>query len=244
MVWSHREALGRGLAVDAKKLETWTKWLADFTLTSKTKEGRRNGGGLDTMGQTILARPADEASYRELAGMIAAEQKPEGHWESGGQLLVQRRPKPETMDVSTMWVLQALQSLGDGAGREKAIAWLQGRKPGKSSESVALYYLTFRSEEFLKELLAAQNEDGGWGFLRGDPSDALATGQVLYVLSYAKDVAEPVRRAQGFLARTQLEDGSWKVPTTKASSKEPAIPEYWGTAWAAIGLLRTLPRGE
>ena len=56
MLWSHREALERGFAVDAKKLDEWTKWAVDFSLTTKTKEGQRNGGGLDTLAQLILAR--------------------------------------------------------------------------------------------------------------------------------------------------------------------------------------------
>ena len=243
MIWSHREAQGRGFAVDAKKLEEWTKWAVDFSLTTKTKEGARNGGGLDTMAQVILARPAkaDETPYRELAGMILAEQKPEGFWQAGGQLPSQRRPKPETNDASTMWVLHSLKSLGSDEGGEKAMAWLKDKTPGKSNESLALHYLTTRSDALLRELLATQNEDGGWGWLRGEASDALATGQTLYVLSHAKAPGEPVKRAHAFLARTQLEDGSWKVPSTHPASKNPSIAAYWGTAWAAIGLLRTLP---
>jgi hypothetical protein len=242
MVWAHREALDRGFAVDPKKLEEWTRWQVDFSVGSKTKEGRRNGGGLDTMAQVILSRPpgADEAPYRELAGLIAGEQKPEGYWEAGGQLPSQRRPKEETRDASTMWVLHSLPSLLPDESREKAKAWLKDRKPGKSTESLALHFLTTRSDELLKELLAAQNGDGGWGWLRGEESDPLATGQTLYVLGTAK-AAEPVRRAREFLARTQLEDGSWKVRSTHPTTKNPSIAAYWGSAWATIGMLRTLP---
>lgn len=258
MVWSHREAQARGFAVDAKKLEEWTTWAMDFSLTTKTKEGKRNGGGLDTMAQVILARPAkaDEAPYRELAGMILSEQKPAGYWEAGGQLPSQRRAKEETHDASTMWVVHSLRSLGQEEGREKpfdsgpaalaqgkAMSWLKEKKPGPSAESLALHLLTTPSDPLLKELLSRQNEDGGWSWLKGEASDALATGQVLYVLGFsdAKAVAGPVRRARDFLAKTQLEDGSWKVPSTKPDSKDPSIAVYWGTAWAALGLLRTLP---
>ena len=45
-----------------------------------------------------------------------------------------------------------------------------------------------------------------------------------------------------FLAATQGQDGSWKVRSTKAKPKDDSMSSYWGTAWAAIGLLRTLPR--
>ncbi len=247
LVWSHREALDRGFAVDAKKLDDWTKWSVEFSLTSKTKEGRRNGGGLDTMAQLILARPAkaDGAPYRELADLIAGEQKPEGYWEAGGQLPFQRRPKQETHDASTMWVLHSLRSLGreEEPGRAKAMAWLKERKPGQSGESLALHLLTAPSEPLRKELLARQNGNGGWSWLAGEESDALATGQSLYVLSVSgvEADAEPVRRARDFLVGTQREDGSWHVPSTKPKSKDVSISSYWGTAWAAIGLLRTLP---
>ncbi len=246
MVWSHREALDRGLDVDARKLEEWTKWALDFSLGSKNKEGKRNGGGLDTMAQVILSRPAkaDVAPYGELADLIRSERKQEGHWEAGGQLPSQRRPKEESHEVSSMWVLHSLRSLGREEERPEALAWLERRKPGRSVESVALRLLTAPSEPLLQELLARQNEDGGWGWLRGELSDALATGQVLYVLNFADgaDAAAAARRAQDFLVRTQLEDGSWKVPSTKPKSKDASISTYWGTAWAAIGLLRTLPR--
>lgn len=65
-VWSHRGALDRGFAVDAKKLDGWTRWTLEFSLASKTKEGKREGGGLDTLAQSILSRPpkADIAPYQ------------------------------------------------------------------------------------------------------------------------------------------------------------------------------------
>jgi len=250
MIWSHREALERGFAVDRKKLDEWTAWAVDSSLTTKTKEGKRNGGGLDTMAQLILSRPAkaDEASYRELAGLILAEQKADGSWEAGGQLPSQRRPKDETNDASTRWVVLSLQSLGadDPAGkaaREKASAWLADRKPGQSNESLALNALMANSEPLLKELLARQNEDGGWSWMNGEASDALATGQTLYVLSRVGIPVDPatIRRAWSFLVRTQGPDGSWKVRSTKAKPKDDSMSTYWGTAWAAIGILRTLP---
>jgi hypothetical protein len=237
MIWSHREALARGFAVDAKKLDEWTRWTLDFSLASKTK----GGGGVDTMAQILLTRPleADLAPYREIAELIRALRKPEGYWEAGGQLSVQRRPKEETHEVSTMWALRALDSLG--SGDEKAAAWLKDKKPGQSAESAALHLLAAPGESTMKELLARRNEDGGWGYMRGAPSDALATGQALYALSVAKGDVEPIRRARSFLVKTQREDGSWNVPTTKNSTKEPSIAIYWGTSWAVIGLLQSMP---
>lgn len=253
MVWSHRDARERGLAVDTKKVDEWTRWAVDFSLTTKSKEGQR-GGGLDTVAQVILARrptkgdaPVDAAD-REFAEILLGLQKPEGYWEAGGQLPSQRRPKEETNEATTRWVLLALQSLGTEdearkAAREKATKWLDGRKPGQSNESIALAALMTRSEPLLKELLARQNEDGGWSWMNGEASDALATGQTLYVLSRMGTAVDPapVRRARDFLVRTQGANGSWKVRSTKEKSKDDSMSSYWGTAWAAIGLLRTIP---
>ncbi|HEX7896494.1 MAG TPA: prenyltransferase/squalene oxidase repeat-containing protein [Planctomycetota bacterium] len=225
MVWTHREALSRGFAVDEKKLDEWTRWTLDV--------GRKDRG-VDTLAQVVLTRPpaADVAPYRELAELFRGLRKPDGLWEAAGQLTVQRRPKEETHEVSTMWALRALDSLGYEEPR------LKDGKPGQSAESAALRLLANPSEELLKELLGRQNGDGGWSYLRGETSDALATGQVLYALSFVKADVEPARRARAFLVKTQREDGSWNVPTTKARTKEPGIAIYWGTAWAVLGLLQ------
>ena len=149
---------------------------------------------------------------------------------------MQRRAKAESHEVSTLWALRALDSLGFDDAR------LKDRAPGESAESAALHLLATPSEALRAELLSRRNDDGGWGYSRGAPSDGLATGMALYALSTGKADVEAVRRAQAFLVRTQRDDGSWNVPTTKAKTNEPGIAVYWGTAWATIGLLRTLPK--
>ena len=52
-----------------------------------------------------------------------------------------------------------------------------------------------------------------------------------------------VGRARGFLLTTQRDDGSWLVNGTKRAKQHRAEPTsiYWGTAWATIGLIGTLP---
>jgi hypothetical protein len=51
-----------------------------------------------------------------------------------------------------------------------------------------------------------------------------------------------VRRAWKFLLQTQRADGSWYAPTKKPNAKDNPIAAYWGSAWATIGLLHTLPQ--
>ena len=87
----------------------------------------------------------------------------------------------------------------------------------------------------LEQLLKHQNADGGWGWLVGQESDALATGQVLYALREIKlDTShKSALAAQAWLVKSQQANGTWKVKGTKANKKdkfeETAI--YWGTAW-------------
>ena len=74
------------------------------------------------------------------------------------------------------------------------------------------------------------------------PSDALATGQALYALGViGVSGADPaVWRAWNFLAATQRKDGSWLIQSQNPNSHPPVI-SYFGTGWATLGLMRTLP---
>jgi squalene-hopene/tetraprenyl-beta-curcumene cyclase len=92
-----------------------------------------------------------------------------------------------------------------------------------------------------------QNSDGGWSQLPDRPSDAYATGQVLYALHLAEVApdAEPILKGVQFLIRTQRDDGSWPMTRRTQTGETPSqnmIPiTYFGSAWATLGLLRSLP---
>lgn len=148
--------------------------------------------------------------------------------------------------------------------RERAREWLRNVKedPAKDlTEQLVVRLLADawtpgneqRFAQRKTDLLARQNADGGWSVdpKRSQPSDAFATGMVLYALARAKagDDATRVARAQSFLCTTQQADGAWRVPTTAfhpltgrpRDARTDDVYTYWGTAWATLGLLYSLP---
>jgi squalene-hopene/tetraprenyl-beta-curcumene cyclase len=164
----------------------------------------------------------------------------------------------ETHQVTTMWLALALGTIEDpkaAESRDRALRFLAAATPGKSTEWYAAKLLLDHqqqnkqaSADALARLLALQNPDGGWGWLVDDSSDALGTGIALYALTLVDAAAndEAIRKAIHFLTSTQEADGSWQVRGTKKAKKD-SIEEtatYWGTAWAAIGMLQTIPVRE
>ena len=99
----------------------------------------------------------------------------------------------------------------------------------------------------IKALLKRQNADGGWGPTRELPSDAYATGQALYALSLAgvRHNRAELERGRAFLITNQRPDGSWlMIPRAHPGQtpfKNPAPIIYFGSSWATLGLLHSLP---
>lgn len=256
MIWSLIEADRRGFAVDRKKLDGWIDW--------SLKNPDKNSP--DTRAQLLLAVRAPEITEqrKERLGalrkeLIAAQQK-DGSWKPGGQLPSQKRPKPETTQVSTIWNSVAVLESGRDASavqavRDKALKFLAAAKSAKSTEWFAARLLlehrlghTKAAKQRRAELFKRQNPDGGWGWIAGEKSDALATGMGLYALlqTGAAETDHAVQNAVAFLLKTQNKNGSWTVNGTKANKQRSPqeTATYWGTAWATIGLLQTLPVAE
>jgi squalene-hopene/tetraprenyl-beta-curcumene cyclase len=254
MLWSLNSAARAGLDLDRKDLSERIAWAVDWhhwPQNSSTTIEQVHKGNADTMVFLLLGRDrsADKDAdwVREYQAYVLKNQQPDGSWSPQGQLPLSKRPARETVEVSTMWTLLALESYGSSAGidpavRKRADDFLATAQAGKSTEWYVLKVLLQPDNESLRtDLLKQQHSDGGWGWLTADPSDTFATGQALYALARTgfEPSAEPIQRAITFLKTTQQPDGSWEVPSTRASDKNDVIPtsRFWGTAWAVIGLL-------
>jgi hypothetical protein len=253
MLWSLNLAASVGL--DDTRLETqkWTPWAADWRHWNQTseKEGvdKVSAGNIDTMVFLLLGRDVNVPSpawVQAFHAQILKHQQPDGSWKAGGQLPLGKRPVREIHEVTTMWTLLALKSdLGQPVPAEtlqRAAAYLAAAQPGVSTEWHACRLLLNPADHALRDaLLQAQHEDGGWGWLMNDPSDAFGTGLALHALTSAGGTQEmpPMQKALAFLEKTQMADGSWAVPSTRArdNNKINKTASYWGTAWAAIALL-------
>lgn len=254
-LWARGASTRVGLSAAS---ETWTGLGTDALAHTLANGNGRPG----IFAPLLLADVADALppdDRRESLRRLADLQERDGRWRARGQFPSQRRPLAETDEVITLWTLLAVQNdvavdRDLGSSRARALAWLetQDRPPeARSTEWLAARtLLAARSQEagpatsLLGEVLARQNDDGGWGFLADDPSDALTTGQVLYAVSLGSvdtaEVTDALRRGTDFLLRSQNDDGSWTVPS-RLFSEEPSdrndyVYGVWGTAWATIGL--------
>jgi len=257
-----------------KDVTTWTKErLANIDKPRDTRPGWSmvNTPAL-YLALMALAVPGQNAvspdELGQIAGHLLRHQEADGSW-AWSSAPTKNRPPPvfESDEVATLLAYLDLgpQVPADPAkespardSRARAAAWLEKQKPGTGTQAEALHL--FRGvragkspaefEPGIKTLLALQREDGGWGQEQGLASDAYATGQALYFLSLAsvsRDRAE-IRRAVAFLVSSQREEGSWPMTSRAHPGATPMtnpVPiTYFGSAWATLGLLRSLPNPQ
>jgi squalene-hopene/tetraprenyl-beta-curcumene cyclase len=264
LVWSYREAGRRGFAIDAGKLADWTDWALAFAGSDASPDTLAQV----LLAVPASATTGKQAGLRAAAaGFLLQKQaggfwKPGMFWRAGGQLPTQKRPPREGDEVTTLWTVLALAAEGGRdvpAARDRARAWAKEAGPAETNELLALRLVIerrfgepARAGGLLEELLGRQSADGGWGWRKdAKASDALGTGQALYALRVAGvGPADPaIRRAQAFLLGAQREDGSWPAESRWYSGSQDEkhlrnadpIYAFWGSAWATIGLLHTLP---
>ncbi len=226
-----------------------------------------NGGGPDTLAQLLLGQPAAgtdheaKESYAAVRSLLLEHQEPDGSWHAQGQLPgLKWAGEPEMHEATTMWSLLAIsqESSADPGlvrSRQLAVESLKKAAPRATLQTLALRVIVAakfgaptEKEALLKELLGRQKADGGWSWMKDSSgSDAFATGQALYALGFVGQNGQEtaVRRAWEFLLQSQEKDGRWEVPQ-EAINRGPRklnVYTYWGTAWAVIGMLQSLPAG-
>jgi hypothetical protein len=221
------------------------------------------------LAQIALAVPTQDAVspdvLRRIAGHLLRHQESDGAW-AWSSAPAKNRPPPvfESDEVVTLLAYMDLgpQIPADPAeaspardGRARAAAWLGRQKPCESTQTRALQLFrdvragkpSMELEPGIERLLCLQHEDGGWGQERGLASDAYATGQALYFLALAgvsRDRAK-IRRGVTFLTASQKPDGSWPMTSRAHPGATPMtnpVPiTHFGSAWATLGLMRSLP---
>jgi ankyrin repeat protein len=195
---------------------------------------------------------------------VAGRQHQDGCWTAFGH-----RPPLEYSRISaTALAVRALQlysppGLKDQHAKriERARQWLLAAEPTTNSDRVfrllGLSWVGATDEPVASEtkaLLKGQNADGGWSQFSTLPSDAYATGLVLFGLGAAGQVKpsdEAYQRGVAFLLRTQLSDGSWYVKTRSFPFQpyfESGFPhghDQWisasATGFATVALIKALP---
>ena len=256
-VWSHNEAGRRGIRAGAG-IEALTTSAIDFL--ALPDKGRVMSWGPLILGMEPIPLTADRSTMlRDFGNGMLDKQQGDGHWRARGQFPSQKRTSEESDAVATMWTMLSLSPGGKSdteasASREKAGTWLESAEVGVSNEWLLTRLLVEhrfgdaeRRTELLQELLAQQHDDGGWGWLSDEASNAFSSGQTLYALRVVGLAADhpAVEMSIAYLLGTQRADGTWVVDS-ELTSDEPSpgkdyVYTYWGTAWAVIGLARTLP---
>ncbi len=261
MVWSLDAAASHGFEVDKDrlaKLKVWSTQIENFDNPKNRldrTESDQAEANIDTMTHLLLAlgrseHVSDSNWQQKFADYLIVSQNENGTWKPCGQLPFQKRSKEETTDATTTWTALALMQQGKESDLKVPVEKITHNilKDGKSTEWWAAQLLLSkqrndpaRVRELTEKLVSFQNEDGGWGWLIDEESDAFGTGIAIYALRSVETTqqVEVISRAVQFLVETQTEDGSWLVRSTKAKHQKQVTPTaiYWGTAWAVIGLL-------
>jgi squalene-hopene cyclase-like protein len=270
--WALSEARSQGYPVGAEFLDHAVRWTKDrFVPRFSAQRDPRPGWNLvsvpaiylGAMSQTLPILSRDEIN--QVAVHLAAHQEEDGAWlpppPSNGA-----PPIWESRETLALWALLAWEphvpadpqaAAAALASREKAMAWLASTTPSNTTQARALRLLLDvrlqKGEQLprIDELLKQQNADGGWSQTPDLASDAYATGQALYALSFAgvKHDRPEIQRAVSLLVASQKEDGSWPmtsrnhpgVETTRNPIRNPVPITYFGSAWGVLGLVRSVP---
>ena len=273
-VFALAEAKRQGYAIPATALKEAADWnrerLAGLDAPRTTGPfSSINTGALYTALIAVLV-PHQEAvsplEFRQITEHLRRYQETDGEWLWSG-IPAKNRPPPvfESDELATLLVDIALAGYEPAEDAEKAVVkesraraatWLEQHHASETAQFRAFRLLRdVRAGKPQKEvkaqvdaLLTLQNPDGGWSPEKELPSDAYATGLVLYALTETrvKPEREEVRKAVEFLLRNQEPNGSWFVtPRCHPGEKPFSNPSpigYYGSAWSTMALMRIAPQ--
>ncbi len=226
-------------------------------------DGDGQPGGISRAGYAMLALSANEEPKSAVTDAVAAyvlrRDPDQPYWKARSN----RPPSEHSSFTDTALSIRTLKLYGDAtkttqiAGRiEKAMAWLQATPVTEHEDRVfklmGLYEAGGRGTTLSSaadDLLKTQGKDGGWAQLDGAGEDVYATATAVYAL-LSSGVAKPgdraLMRAELYLLKAQLPDGTWHV-TTRAKPVQPYFESGFphvkdqfisitATAWAIAAL--------
>jgi hypothetical protein len=274
-------ARDRGVPVDEKQaahqrtlLEKTLAWarpmMAKAAADPATDKQGDTGDTVFVAGYVMAGYAADKRAPDDATDImvryILRKQRPDGRFAAYGT----RAPLEGSDFTNTANVIRALQTYARGGDADAAAAviarareWLAGATPKTNEDRVfRLLGLRWAREDeatirkAAEDLLAQQNDDGGWAQLPGQllSSDAYATGQALVALhdGGGLSVDEPAyQRGVTLLLAMQRPDGAWIVKKRAT----PIVPyfdagfpggkdqyiSFTASCWATMALALTLP---
>ncbi len=259
----------KGFEVDGDLLQDQAKfsWKTFDSRRETLAEGKGVGGGSMSVGYALwaldIAQWKKDATTTAMVSFLLKKQAKDGSWRRSSN-------RPPLEDSNFTCTILAVYYMGKFASEDqkpaveaatqRARTWILETKPASHEDRVsrlgALALLKADLEELQmarKEILAAQNEDGGWSQLADMSSDAYATGLTLFTLHRTRTPTDDpsFQRGVRFLLDTQCDDGSWFV---KSRSKpiqrffdngDPHGKDQFisisATSWATAALALTLP---
>jgi ankyrin repeat protein len=243
---------------------------AMLEILSKRRERLLEGTGIPDrldVGYDLMALHAGHvlrnSTTDALVHYLALKQRSDGHWTT----TLFRPPLNDSAFTATALSLRALH-LFSIPGRttelemrvSTACRWLTASKP-KTTEDYAFQVLglswcktsSHGMSKSVSRLVSMQHSDGGWAQLSSMGSDAYSTGEVLMALQQSGLVTvrdSAYRRGILQLLNTQLQDGSWLVPS-RSLAVQPYLESGFphgraqfiscaGTSWATMALLMAM----
>lgn len=265
----------RGFTISDADLKEAVEFTTDFLERNRPRflKGQGpgplpEGGETDNTGYALFAlevagKEPDQATAATVEYTLIRDRHL-GYWWTPSP----RPPSEASSFMTTALALRGIQKYGTAEQKERidkrvesARSWLL-RTKAKDTEDRVFRLIGLKSAgakdedvaAAVKELVASQRDDGGWGQTDAMEPDAYATGSALVALAMAGGMGadDPVyRRGLAYLLGTQREDGSWYVKTRSRPFQtyfESGFPHgrdqfisIAASGWATAALARGLP---